>query len=81
VQGLLRVFKYFQEYNHYSFNLALFSGQYGEADSFRVNARVVTRRLLPPVGASDSSYFEKLHGEAISYKKPERLCEEVRGCF
>jgi UDPglucose--hexose-1-phosphate uridylyltransferase len=80
-QGLLRVFTYFQEFNHYSFNLALFSGHYGEEDSFRVNARIVTRRLLPPIGASDSSYFEKLHGESISYKKPERLCEEVRGWF
>ena len=38
-------------------------------------------RLLPPVGASDVSYFEKLHGESIGYKKPERLCEELRGYF
>jgi UDPglucose--hexose-1-phosphate uridylyltransferase len=80
-QGLLKVFQYFQEFNHYSFNLALYSGQYGGDDTFWVNARMVTRRLLPPVGASDVSYFEKLHGESIGYKKPERLCEEMRGYF
>jgi UDPglucose--hexose-1-phosphate uridylyltransferase len=80
-QGLLKVFRYFQEFNHYSFNLALYSGEYQGDDSFWVNSRMVTRRLLPPVGASDISYFEKLHGESIGYKKPERLCEEMRECF
>lgn len=81
VQGLRRIFCYFHDFNHYSFNLGLYSGEYGDDDSFRVNARIVTRRLLPPVGASDVSYFEKLHGEAIGYKKPERLCEEIKPYF
>ena len=80
-QGLLKVFQYFQDFNHCSFNLGLYSGEYGGDDSFWVNARMVTRRLLPPVGASDVSYFEKLHGESIGFKKPERLCEEMRGYF
>jgi galactose-1-phosphate uridylyltransferase len=80
-QGLLRTFRYFQDFNHYSFNLGLYSGEYGGDDAFWVNARIVTRRLLPPVGASDVSYFEKLHGESIGFKKPERLCEEMRGYF
>ncbi len=80
-QGLLKVFRYFHDFNHYSFNLCLYSGECGSDDSFWVNARMVTRRLLPPAGASDVSYFEKLHGESIGYKKPERLCEEMRGYF
>jgi len=79
--GLLKVFHYFHDFNHYSFNLGLYSGEYGGDDSFWVNARMVSRRLLPPVGASDVSYFEKLHGESIGYKKPERLCEEMKGYF
>jgi UDPglucose--hexose-1-phosphate uridylyltransferase len=81
VHGLVKVFHGFDDFNHYSFNLSLYSGEYGGDDSFWVNARMVTRRLLPPVGASDVSYFEKLHGESIGYKKPERLCEELRGYF
>jgi UDPglucose--hexose-1-phosphate uridylyltransferase len=81
VQGLLKVFRYFDAFNHYSFNLGLYSGEYGGDDSFWVNARMVSRRLLPPVGASDVSYFEKLHGESIGYKKPERLCGEMREYF
>lgn len=81
VHGLLKVFRYFDAFNHYSFNLGLYSGEYGGDDSFWVNARVVSRRLLPPVGASDVSYFEKLHGESIGYKRPERLCEEMQEYF
>lgn len=80
-RGLVKVFGYFQEYNHNSFNLGLYSGPDQRDDSFRVNARIVTRRLLPPVGASDVSYFEKLHGESLDYKTPERTCEEVKGFF
>jgi UDPglucose--hexose-1-phosphate uridylyltransferase len=80
-QGLLKVFHYFHDFNHYSFNLGIYSGEHGGDDSFWVNARMVTRRLLPPVGASDVSYFEKLHGESIGYKKPERLCEELKVYF
>jgi galactose-1-phosphate uridylyltransferase len=80
-RGLIKVFGYFQEFNHLSFNLGIYSGEYPGDDSFRVNARMVTRRLLPPVGASDVSYFEKIHGESLDYKKPERTCEEIRGFF
>ena len=78
---MIKVFGYFREFNHLSFNLGLYSGEYQKDDSFRVNARMVTRRLLPPVGASDVSYFEKIHGESLDYRKPERLCEELRGFF
>lgn len=79
--GLIKAFHYFRDFNHYSFNLTLYSAEYNQDDSFWVNARMVTRRFLPPVGASDVSYFEKLHGETIGYKNPERLCEEMRGYF
>ena len=80
-QGLTRVFRYFQEFNHFSFNLGLFSGDYKGDDSFWVNSRMMTRRMLPPVGASDVSYFEKVHKESLDYRKPERLCEELKGFF
>jgi UDPglucose--hexose-1-phosphate uridylyltransferase len=80
-QGLHRVFDYFQEFNHTSFNLGLYAGDTQDNDSFRINARLVTRRLLPPVGASDVSYFEKIHRESLDYKNPERLCKEIRAFF
>ncbi len=80
-QGLIKVFRYFQEFNHTSFNLGLYSGDHKGDDSFWVNARMVTRRLLPPVGASDVSYFEKIHRESIDYKNPERWCAELRSFF
>jgi len=79
--GLIKVFRYFLAYNHYSFNLGLYSGRREGEDAFWVNARIMTRRLLPPMGASDVSYFEKIHKESLDYRNPERLCEEVREFF
>jgi len=79
--GLVKVFRYFDEHNHYSFNMTLFSGQHGGDDSFWVNGRIVTRRFVPPMAASDVNYFEKLHGEPLAYKRPEHLCDEVRKYF
>jgi galactose-1-phosphate uridylyltransferase len=79
--GLVRVFRFFQAYNHYSFNLGMYSGKQQGDDSFWVNARMMTRRLLPPVGASDVSYFEKIHKESIDYLNPERLCAAAREYF
>jgi hypothetical protein len=81
VQGLLKVFRYFDDFNHYSFNMTLYSGAYDGDDSFWVNAGIVTRRCIPPMEASDVNYLEKLHGESIGYKRPERLCQELRGYF
>lgn len=80
-RGLIRVFRYFLAYNHYSFNLGLYSGRRGGEDSFWIHARMMTRRLLPPVGASDVSYFEKIHKESLDYRNPERLCAEVKEFF
>jgi UDPglucose--hexose-1-phosphate uridylyltransferase len=80
-RGLIRIFRYFREYNHTSFNLGLYSGDDKGDDSFWVNARLMTRRTLPPVGASDVSYFEKIHKESLDYRKPERICKEMQGFF
>jgi galactose-1-phosphate uridylyltransferase len=79
--GLLRVFRFFLVYNHYSFNLGLYSGRYPGQDSFWVQARMMTRRLLPPMGASDVSYFEKIHKESLDYITPERVCAAVKEYF
>ncbi|MEW6188292.1 MAG: hypothetical protein AB1585_21445 [Thermodesulfobacteriota bacterium] len=80
-EGLMRVFRFFLAYNHYSFNLGLYSGKHPNDDSFWVQARMMTRRLLPPMGASDVSYFEKIHKESLDYLSPEKLCAAAREFF
>ncbi len=78
--GLARVLSYLDEDNVSSFNLAIFSATEGEA-AFRVNARLVARRFLPPVNAADSNYFDKLHMESTSLVAPERVADDLRALW
>jgi len=60
-----------------SFNLAIFSGS-DEDEAFRVNARLVARRFLPPVNAADANYFDKLHLESMNLVAPENVAAGLR---
>ncbi|MBN2284075.1 MAG: hypothetical protein JXO48_09320 [Deltaproteobacteria bacterium] len=78
--GLFTIFRYFQENNFISFNMAIFA-TLTETDDFRVQGKILPRFLLPPLGTSDLNYFEKLHDEIICPTIPEALCEELRKLF
>lgn len=75
--GLSRVLAYLDGENVAGFNLSIFSGINGEGH-FISNARIVARRFLPPVNASDVSYFEKIHMETICLVTPEKVAGELR---
>ena len=75
--GLRKVFTYLDREHISSFNLAIFSGPAGE-NSFRVNARIVARRFLPPVNAADVNYFDKLHLESMVLTAPEDVARDLR---
>jgi galactose-1-phosphate uridylyltransferase len=75
--GLTRVFRHLDREHVSSFNLTIFSGA-DEDEAFRVNARLVARRFLPPVNAADVNYFEKLHLESMSLAAPENVAAELR---
>ncbi len=76
-EGLARVLKYLDQENVSGFNLAIFSGSDRDT-AFRVNARLVARRFLPPVNAADSNYFDKLHMESMSLVAPEQVAADLR---
>jgi len=59
------------------FNFSIFSGVKGE-ESFRANMRIVARRFLPPVNASDANYFNKIHMESACLLFPEDVAEGAR---
>ncbi|HUJ89913.1 MAG TPA: hypothetical protein VLX12_06955 [Syntrophorhabdales bacterium] len=75
--GLTRVLRYLDREYVSSFNLTIFSGS-DEDEAFRVNARLVARRFLPPVNAADANYFDKLHLESMSLVAPETVAAELR---
>jgi UDPglucose--hexose-1-phosphate uridylyltransferase len=75
--GLARVIKYLDQENVSSFNLTIFSGS-DKDEAFRVNARLVARRFLPPVNAADVNFFEKLHLESMGLVAPEQVAQELR---
>jgi UDPglucose--hexose-1-phosphate uridylyltransferase len=78
--GLARVFRYLDQENVSGFNLVIFSGS-DQDKAFRVNARLVARRFLPPVNAADANYFDKLHLESTSLVAPENVAAELRSLW
>jgi galactose-1-phosphate uridylyltransferase len=76
-RGLARVLSYLDQENVSGFNLTIFSG-WEKDHAFRVNARLIARRFLPPVNAADSNYFDKLHMESMSLVAPEQVAADLR---
>jgi UDPglucose--hexose-1-phosphate uridylyltransferase len=62
------------------FNFSIFSGIPGE-DYFRSNMRIVARRFLPPVNASDTNYFDKMHMESACLFFPEDVAKDARAVW
>ena len=79
-QGFNKVLAYLDGENIGGFNLSVFSAPEGE-DHFRVNGRIVARRFLPPVNASDVSYFEKLDMESACMVTPESVAAGLRAIW
>ncbi|MCJ7595482.1 MAG: hypothetical protein MUO52_12000 [Desulfobacterales bacterium] len=77
--GLSRVLKYFNRENILSFNVSIFSVR--EDDHFRVNARICPRLTPRGIGNSDMAYFQTMHKESFTVRKPESVCQELREFF
>jgi UDPglucose--hexose-1-phosphate uridylyltransferase len=79
-RGLVNVFKYMDDQNHYSFNMFIYSGISGEK-SFWTHARVIQRGPLPPMDISDAGNATLLGDTRMSIRSPEFICEELRPFF
>ncbi|MBN1176662.1 MAG: hypothetical protein JXA51_03170 [Dehalococcoidales bacterium] len=79
--GMLKVFKYLDELNLPSFNMATFSGL--DDNNFRAHARITPRGslLYSPIETSDQFYYEILHDENICILPPEVACERLKKKF
>ena len=79
-KGLVRLFKYMDDRNFYSFNMCLYSGMADEG-SFWTQARVIQRAPLPPLDISDVSNVTLLADTRVSIRRPETVCQELRPYF
>jgi UDPglucose--hexose-1-phosphate uridylyltransferase len=79
-QGLVRVFKYMDAQNAYSFNLCLYSGIPKE-DAFWTQARIIQRVTTPPLGTSDVSALTLLGDTTFVIRFPESVCQELKPYF
>jgi UDPglucose--hexose-1-phosphate uridylyltransferase len=80
-KGLLKVFKYLDELNLVSFNMATYSGFDG--NQFWAHARITPRGLLlySPIETSDQFYYQVLQDENICILPPEVAAEELKKLF
>jgi len=51
---------------------------WSEKSTFCIQARIIPRVSIPPLGISDVNYFEKGHNEVITVVFPEELADEIR---
>ncbi len=83
IEGLLCLFRYFEEKNISSFNLALFFAPLRQNERhFSLHARIIPRTVLnlqlkPP----DTNVLQVAYQEPFSVYYPEELCEEVKPFF
>ncbi len=75
--GLLKVFKYIDELNLLSFNMATYSGF--DKSQFWAHARITPRGslLYSPIETSDQFYYQILQDENICILPPEVACERL----
>jgi len=79
--GLLKVFKYLDELNLLSFNMATYSGF--DKRRFWAHARITPRGslLYSPIETSDQFYYQVLQDENICILPPEVACERLKKYF
>jgi UDPglucose--hexose-1-phosphate uridylyltransferase len=77
--GLARALNLYAELGMQSFNLALYGAP--DADGYVLNLRLVARTNLQPLYRSDSTYFERLHWQAMVDLTPEDLARRAGDRF
>ena len=76
-KGLAYVLSCFHKMNYDSINMTLLTNLKRDED-FWVQARILPRATIPPLGTSDVNYFEKGHDEIIAIISPEDLAGGIR---
>ena len=78
--GLVKVFRYLDDQNYYSFNMFIYSGIVGEK-SFWAQARIIQRGTLTPLEISDAGNATLLGDTRTTIRTPEFVCEGLKAFF
>jgi len=76
-KGLTTLLRCFHNMGINSLNMALIGGM-DNAGHFWIQARIIPRVSVAPLGVSDVNYFEKGHQEVITVISPEELAQRLR---
>jgi len=76
-RGLLAFFKYIDSINVSSFNLSIFLST-REIPGYWINARILSRFNLPPLGGSEINYLQMLHDNHWAVRPPEDVAFELK---
>jgi len=81
-EGVARVLRFYYDIGVRSFNMAIYSGPFGEAlDYFDVGLRIVSRYGYKPRFVSDVWALQYLLGDQEVYETPEETCAKLRKYF
>jgi galactose-1-phosphate uridylyltransferase len=79
--GVCRILKFFEAKGVQAFNFAWYFVFNPPVAGMRHWAAVVPRVNFPGFGTSDVSYFDRLHGESVTFVPPEDAARELQGYF
>lgn len=79
VNGLKNIFATLSEQGFASFNMVMSFQRGGNEGA--ISARLIPRLTIGLLGTSDINYFQALHQEPLSYKKPEDIAQLARKHF
>jgi galactose-1-phosphate uridylyltransferase len=78
-EGIVRVLRYYYDAGIRSFNMAVYSGPFGEkVDFFDVNLHIVSRYGYKPAFVSDIWALQYMLNEQEVYEAPEETCSKLK---
>ena len=81
-EGAVKILRYYHDIGVRSFNMAVYSGPFGEAlNYFDISLRIVSRYGYKPRFVSDIWAFQYLLGGQEVYETPEETCSKLKKYF
>jgi galactose-1-phosphate uridylyltransferase len=80
-KGICRILAFFEAKGVQAFNLSWYFVFNPPVAGMRHWVAIVPRVNFPGFGTSDVNYFDRLHGESITFVSPEDVTRELQGYF
>ena len=80
-KGVCGVLKFLEAKGVAAFNLSWYFDFKSPVSGIRNWVSIVPRVNFPLLGTSDVNYFDRLHGESVTFVAPEDVTREIRGYF